>query len=169
MFNADMNFTADKRCLKFLLKLVSRKYTGLQLCYFNARSFNNLKVDYINYVLQGLDIDVVCITETWFSESVCDNTCALRDYKLLRNDRKTGAKGGGVGIYCKSGVNLKIIFQSCCDDPVEYLVVEIGDGCRKCLVVCVYNPSRRFDLSGLFNEVAELAPKYEHVLLGFQY
>lgn len=36
---------------------------------------------------------------------------------------------------------------------------------EKCLIVCAYNPSKRFDRTGLYTEVAELALKYEHVLL----
>lgn len=53
----------------------------LQLCYMNARSFNIQKVGYVNYVSQGIEIDLLCVTETGFSETVIDNTWALHDYK----------------------------------------------------------------------------------------
>lgn len=140
-------------------------HKGLNVCHLNARSLNSDKIDYLNYMQEGLNINVFCISETWFKMGVDDKYYALEDFRVLRNDRNTGGRGGGIAIYCKNYLQQKLIHASGSAEQAEYMFVEVGSTSSKCLVACVYNPNKRNDLSTLFCKISELSLLYEHVLV----
>lgn len=154
---------------KTILDLACRYHKGFKVCYFNARSSNAPKRDYMNYCFNSIALDVLCVVETWFHDQVDDKVVSLTDFKLVRNDRKSGAQtgesGGGVAIYIKKHFLHKIIFKSDVSDPVEYLFVEVSDNTKTCLILCVYNPSASFDLTRFFAAVNRYSSQYEHIIL----
>lgn len=151
--------------LKILLKLVSNYHPGFQVCHLNARSLNQSKLDYLNYIFDSVCIDVVCITETWFKNDINDNIYNLRDFCVVRNDRHHGKRGGGIAIYYKNTLLSKIIYKSDDHDPVEFLMVEFCNNFQRCLVICIYNPNKSYDLSNLFLNIYKYSAIYEHILL----
>lgn len=70
-----------------MLNILCSQQSGLRVVHFNARSLNNLKMDYVRYVFQSSGVDVICISETWFVSDVCDAYYNINSYKLVRNDR----------------------------------------------------------------------------------
>lgn len=152
--------------LRTILGIVSKNHKGLQLCHMNSRSFTNSKMDYLNHVLSNCLIDILCVTETWFKKDFDNHMYELMNFNLIRNDRKTGARGGGIAIYYKKGLKAKIIFSSNDTCKIEYLAAEIeGQNNIKCLVVCAYNPHRSNDLAVLFDKINDFAIFYEHIIL----
>lgn len=57
-------------------------------------------MDYIRFVFESSAVDVICVTETWFSYDLDDSHFNINNYRLIRNDR-THKKGGGVAIFAK--------------------------------------------------------------------
>ena len=69
-------------------------------CSFNARSLKKEKLDYVRYLFEFSENDVIAVTETWFKNGVPDIYFDLQDYTIFRNDRM-GRVGGGVAVYVK--------------------------------------------------------------------
>ena len=55
------------------------------------------------------DVDVVLITETWFSD---ENDLALPGYTMYTANRPNGVRGGGVGIYIKNILSSQLLNHS---------------------------------------------------------
>jgi hypothetical protein len=69
----------------------------------NARSLIN-KIDELEIVVGKNDIDIVCISETWFKETVPDEAVTCSGMTLGR----TYGTGGGVALYVNSKIPFKI-------------------------------------------------------------
>lgn len=153
--------------LKILLKLVNNYHPGFQVCHLNARSLNQSKLDYLNYIFDSdsVCIDVVCITERWFKYDINDNIYNLHDFCVVRNDRHLSERSGGIAIYHKNTLLSKIIYKSDELDPVDFLMVEFYNNFQRCLVICIYNPNKSYDLSNLFLNIYKYSAIYEHILL----
>lgn len=165
MNDLSSSFSTDSDNMKTILNLISDNHKGFQVCFFNSRSLNLSKRDYINFIFESTHIDLICVVETWFQEDIDDQIVSLNDFKLIRNDRKTGLRGGGVAIYYKNYLNCKIIYKSDDNSAVEFLLTEISDNRQRCLVACVYNPSRSFDLINFFQTLQEYCSQYENIIL----
>ena len=74
----------------------------INICYFNARSLVN-KLSRFQSLILSSNYDIVCVTETWLSESFFDQEILPPNYIIYRNDRKT--RGGGVPIAIKNSLN----------------------------------------------------------------
>jgi hypothetical protein len=68
----------------------------------NAQSACN-KHDYIHHIVNDQNIDILTMTETWFSPKSQYEAAAItpNGYSLLCEDRPGEANGGGVAILCK--------------------------------------------------------------------
>lgn len=84
--------------------------------------------------------DFVLITETWLTDTINDALlCNDTDYYVLRCDRKTGDRGGGVACFVKNNIKVSIIeykeFETleaiCFDTKFD------NSNCRLC---CIYSP-----------------------------
>jgi exonuclease III len=78
----------------------------------NAQSLAN--VDHIavfrNLLSQNV-IDVAAVSETWLKSKHPDKLCSVNGYQLVRNDRE-GLGGGGVALFVKNNLKLKILDSS---------------------------------------------------------
>ena len=54
-----------------------------------ARSLNAEKIDELQVIVDDSDIDVACITETWFREYMNDTSLALEGFCLERKDKRS--------------------------------------------------------------------------------
>lgn len=84
------------------------------------------------------------MTETWLDKHTCD-IYQLDGYKFVANNRVSGKKGGGVGIY----INNDVIFTVCneftkSNNVIECIFVKItfmnNDNNESVLIGCVYRP-----------------------------
>lgn len=142
-----------------LLNILSHQRPGLNVVHFNARSLNGLKLDHVRTVFEKSNIDIICVSETWFQEKVSDVHYTIKGYKLFHNGRK-GRKGGGVAIYSKDNLKAKLINKSLnCD--VEFINVEVSDNITKILVSCVYNPNKNFSLEPFFSDFSRHVIDYD--------
>ncbi len=96
---------------------------GFTIAHLNIRSLRG-KVDHLRILLNQNNIDVLCLTETWLNDSVCDNEVFIDGYNLCRLDRIFDMEHGGILCYVKDG----IVFKERCDlhnDDIEALWIEI--------------------------------------------
>lgn len=161
----DPSVHTNKDNLKLALNLTCKYNKGFNICHFNARSLTIDKLDYLNNIFHESSIDVICVTETWFKSCIQSSIYAMCDFSLLRNDRSTRCRGGGIAIYFNSMLKCKVLHKSLCSYVVECMFLEFNDNVQKCLVVCVYNPHKCNDLTSTFTKISELSVNYVHVLV----
>lgn len=46
-----------------------------------------LRTDFFNYLLFSLEVDVICMIETWFKPRTDDKFCEVRSYNVVHHDR----------------------------------------------------------------------------------
>ena len=95
-------------------------------------------------------MDIVCVSETWFPIDIIDSVYNLPGFKLYRSDRRimingieSNARGGGVAIFVRCGINCALKMESKAGSEVKYLFIEIiPKNKRRILVRSVYRPHR---------------------------
>lgn len=68
---------------------------GFKLAHFNVRSLWP-KIDSFKIWLSDLDLDVITISESWLNNLTPNNLLDLPDYEVIRSDRPSGSRGGGL-------------------------------------------------------------------------
>lgn len=61
-----------------LLDILCKQALGLNVVHFNARSLSGDKLDYVRSVFEESLVDVICVSETWFSPDTCDFTTPFK-------------------------------------------------------------------------------------------
>lgn len=123
---------------RVMLKVLSNANEGLKICYFNARSFNTSKLDFMRHVIDNSIVDIICVAESWFQLDTPDSCYEITGYNLYRNDRRTDTVGGGIAIYCRVGLDCRVVKKSD-EEGIEYLILELSEGATKCIVSCIYS------------------------------
>ena len=99
---SDNGAFADTRNMRTVCQ--GSKYDVPVLLNINARSLSNEKLDELQAVSEAHRADILCITETWFTQYVSDDSVSLDDYVCERTDRTDG-RGGGVACYIKNNLS----------------------------------------------------------------
>ena len=87
--------------------------------------------------------DIICLSVTFLNNTYKDNDLNLNGYSLLRADHPSNAKRGGVCIYYKENLPLKLISTPYLN---ESLLCEVTIGSKKCIIGTVYrSPSQNSD------------------------
>lgn len=164
-----------------LVKILAVQRKGFTLCHINAQSLNN-KLDEFRLIFENSNIDIICVSETWFDKSTPDSLIRLGGYKTFRNDRNSRA--GGVAIFVKNHIACKLRCKtrvligndnenanenesdgSPRKNLVEYLFIEVLSSGSKMLVGCVYRPNKRVNLSYFFSELENLTACYRDIVI----
>ena len=117
-------------------KMVDYK-EGLKIMYTNVDGLLSKRLELYDRIRTSKP-DVIAITETKLSKHMDDEVLGIKDYQVVRKDRKE--KGGG-GVMLLISTNLKINKMKELDQNVEMIEVEIqeGDG-RKITIAVFYMP-----------------------------
>ena len=109
-------------------------------------------IDSVNQTLSDHQLDVLCLTETWLTDSIDDRILVFPGYRLLRRDRATSSRGGrgaaavrggGVAIIYRESLTATVLSASG-SGPFESLWVSVsGNGRRSATVGVVYRPPSR--------------------------
>jgi hypothetical protein len=73
----------------------------------NVRSLAS-KIDELTIVAHVNDVDFICLTESWLSQSIPDSALSLSNFIVFRNDRAV-ASGAGVCVYIMSFIKCRRI------------------------------------------------------------
>ena len=89
-------------------------FHSFSICHWNLNSLaahNYLKVCLLRAYVAMKKFDVVCLLETYLDSSYLsyDDNFYLPDYNLVRADHPLNAKKGGVCIYLKNSLPLKVL------------------------------------------------------------
>ena len=128
---------------------------SFSICHWNLNSItahNYLKISLFRAYISLHNFDVVCISETYLDSTtaVYDESLAITGYNLRRADHASNSKRGGVCVYYKSSLALRLIdvhyLQEC-------LIFEILIGGKSCNFISLYrSPSQSSDF---FEELAD--------------
>ena len=119
---------------------------NLSVCHWNVNSIpshNFQKIAALESFVSMHKFDIICISETFLNNTYEDNDLNLNGYSLLRADHPSNAKRGGVCIYYKENLPLKLISTPYLN---ESLLCEVTIGSKKCIIGTVYrSPSQNSD------------------------
>ena len=123
------------------------KSKGFKVLHLNIRSLHK-KIDQLQLLLQGSNIDVFTISETWLKEHLSSQLYSLQNYTLFRQDRSSGLKvkkrGGGLVTYIhKSHASNSepLPHLSACYNYVEAQWLKIHRPNCKSVIICnIYRP-----------------------------
>ena len=113
----------------------------LSVLHYNIRSLYP-KLDALSCNLADLEanFDLLCLCETWLNDDTKELAC-FEGYESFHSTRSSASKGGGVGIFCKTNLNAKIIsnFQHCLPH-FECIGVEFRKANKNFLCCEIYRP-----------------------------
>ena len=126
----------------------SSKY--LSCFYQNLRSLKAVCCDRDSYVSKlqllqdltyGFDLDIVCLTETWLNQSISDFEIMPTGYDIYRKDRQNRTSGGGL-IGIKSSLSSSQVCFTDLPSEFEVVMVEIENlkFKRKIIIMSCYRP-----------------------------
>ena len=97
----------------------------------NARSLLN-KEEELFQLIKDTDADIICVSETWYDDSIPISTNVPKNYNIIRKDRSQKFKdkyskkgGGGVAIIYKKHIKIEKK-PKLCDDTEEILFVQVN-------------------------------------------
>lgn len=161
-------------CVGSMVRVLAKYRDGMNVCHINAQSLYK-KIDEFRYIFENSDIDVICVSETWFKPDVNDCAFKINGYRLFRSDRTarsniTGlsdrsGRAGGVAIFLKNGINGRIIAQSKTEDDMEYLFMNVLCRSGRVFLGCVYRPSKDIEMDSVFKKLQTLTVNYTDVII----
>lgn len=105
------------------------------VAHLNVRSLLP-KIYDVHQLLITHNIDILCISETWLSESIPDDIVALEGFFLFRNDRD--GRAGGVAIFIRNNIQCQRFNYVA--NSYEQIWVESTVRHVKYIFGCVYKP-----------------------------
>ena len=126
-----------------------KHYEELRVAHVNARSLKN-KIDL--FEAESYQFDIITVSETWLSHSVCNTSIYLKNFHaLIRLDQEFNNNGGVAiyvrdDLYCKARPDLHV-------KSLEAIWVETKINQESLLVGCFYrNPQANVDYWKLIEE-----------------
>ena len=94
----------SKDHLPEVLEEIKKSNKEMLIIHMNCRSLVN-KEEELQHIIDVLSPDIICLTETWFDESIPNQAFVPDNYNIIRKDRNENFKqkygrnkGGGVAI-----------------------------------------------------------------------
>ena len=88
------------------------KENNLSICHWNLNSItahNFLKLSQLKAYISTYKHDFICLSETYLDSSTPSNIIDIEGYKLVRSDHPDNIKRGGVCIYYKESLPVRVI------------------------------------------------------------
>ena len=106
------------------------------------------KIDELREVDKQIEVDLICITETWLQSHIHDNVVEIYGYNIVRRDRYQGDHGG-VCIYVKNAIKYELLSALANNDHeviwLKLKPVRLPRGIP-CIVLCnLYHPPKGND------------------------
>ena len=120
----------------------------LSICHWNFNSISASgysKLFLLNSFNSLHKFDIICLSETYldFNTPLNDDNVEISGYTLVRSDHPSNTKRGGVCLYCKNNLPLRVINIGYLN---ECLILELTVGDKTCNFVVLYrSPSQSQD------------------------
>ena len=130
----------------------------LTICHWNLNSFaahNFIKVALLKAYLSLHEMDIICLSESYLdSYAPFDDNLQIPGYSSVRVDYPSNTKRGGVLIYYKNVLSIKLIDVKYLHESLNF---ELRIGGKICQFLSLYrSPSQNKDDSETFLENVEL-------------
>ena len=139
---------------------------GLHLIHINARSLPG-KIEEIRILAKKANPAILSVTETWFDKSITDNCVKIPNYNIIRRDRLTSNRSGGVCMYIRSDLayNQRNELEN---DDLEDIWLELLLPKSKPIVIgtCYRAPKINKIMDCLESTMSKLQPDYVTIILG---
>lgn len=126
----------------------------LSIVYFNARSLVP-KFDELCSLVEAMQPDIVCITESWLCTDILDTEVRISGYSVHRLDRNR--HGGGIIMYTRDDLVVTVIPNFSLS--LEFLPVSIRLHNFKLCICIFYRPPS--SLSSIFDTFSESLEKLD--------
>lgn len=164
MFGGNVRSTGDACIPKIVINSALANKDGLlNILHLNACSMLN-KMNYLKEIIIGAKVQAICISETWLNNDISNGMVKLEGFKLIRNDRCSSSRGGGVCIYIRKDINYKTLHKSNGQHVVEYLFLELNFPSSNVILGVVYN-AQIDDFSEFEHVLRELSMKYPDIVI----
>lgn len=145
--------------LKSIMKSENDRFN---VCHVNAGAIHP-KMDEFRYVFDGVNLDAIVASETWFKSYRSNASVKLEYYEVHRNDRYA-KQSGGVVIYLRKGLTCKIVSTSQ-GISSEYLFIEIIFPDSKILLGAYYKAPKVNELDVFESVVSDLSVAYKDIII----
>lgn len=81
---------------------------GQKVVYLNARSIYS-HISELQVEFDKSNYTALCFSETWLHRKLSSGLVTIESFKLIRLDRKSDKRGGGVAIYIRDGVEYELM------------------------------------------------------------
>ena len=131
----------------------SNSYKHFTACHWNLNSIsahNFSKVSLLNAYTSLHSFDIICLSETYLDSSILshDPNLEVQGYDLIRANHPSNVKRGGVCIYYKNHLPLKLTNINLLH---ECLTIELNIKNKLCMLVALYrSPSQSHSESSRF-------------------
>ena len=121
---------------------------NFSVCHWNLNSIaalNYAKVFFFEAYIAVYQFDIICISRTYLDTSITsdDDNLEILGYKLMRSDIKSNSNRGGVSIYYKSALPLRVLDIYYLQESICF-ELKIGD--KLCNFISLYrSPSQSQD------------------------
>ena len=138
------------------LRSMNKRKDGTSIS--NHQSFQDL--------VYAENLDIVSVTETWLNDNVSDNEILPSGYNIIRKDRPSNKRGGGVLLALRNGIQYNRVASG--SDHLEILANELLSAKPNMCLLCVcYRPpsSDLNDWLDLYTSFLQVSEKYEKILV----
>ena len=120
------------------------KSNSCQSCSICHRSLNSisahnfLKISLLKICIATHKLDVICLSETSLNSSILnyDDSLEIPAYDLFRADHPSNTKRGGVCIYYRNSLPLKILSIQYLQECINFKIRMVGKLCRFISLYC---------------------------------
>lgn len=146
-----------------MIRILRSQKKGLHVCHINAQSLAP-KLDEFRLLFINSKVDVICISETWFSPEISNSAYKVEGYKLYRADR-IGRERGGVAAYLRSDIYCEIECKSDIHSTSEYLFLKLHCDVERLLIGVVYRPNKNIDATPIIRITEEISCSASNVII----
>lgn len=149
--------------LKAMLK---NKENMLNLCHLNACSVFP-KINSIRQIFNMVQMSAIAVSETWLTSKHTYQMISLSGYSVVRHDRNRMdvKRGGGVCVYINKNLTFKVLQKFKPNEKLEYILLELVHASTTLLFGAIYNPPRNVNYASLLEDIEDLSPRYENIVL----
>ena len=135
------------------------------------------KLDEIYVLAKQYNIDIICLTETWCSNKMSDETMQLSGYTIFRRDRQDGRAGGGLICYVKDVIPVVKLWSELNEQGLETIWLTLRPhrlprGISNLTIGNVYHPPNAVDwemsqhLINSFDVIKQKFPASGFIIVG---